>query len=89
MLAVDVSPWLRSAAPPPARKGSPATSTAGGKGNPQLIPGWPYSVVAALEPGRTSWTALLDVVVHRTSRIAVDVDSLRRDRVSLISWRRV
>jgi hypothetical protein len=31
----------------------------------QMIPGWPYSFVAALEPGRTSWTALLDVVrVH-------------------------
>ncbi len=25
-------------------------------------PGWPYSFVAALEPGRTSWTALLDAV---------------------------
>src|SRR5436190_330497 len=33
-----------------------------GKGNPQMIPGWPYSVVAALEPGRTSWTAVLDAV---------------------------
>ena len=28
-----------------------------GKGSAQMIPGWPYSVVAALEPGRTSWTA--------------------------------
>src|SRR5204862_855065 len=28
----------------------------------QMIPGWPYSVVAALEPGRTSWTAVLDAV---------------------------
>ena len=27
-----------------------------------VIPGWPYSVVAALEPGRSSWTALLDAV---------------------------
>ena len=27
-----------------------------------LIPGWPYSVIAALEPGRTSWTAVLDAV---------------------------
>ena len=27
-----------------------------------MIPGWPYSVVAALEPGRTSWTLPLDVV---------------------------
>ncbi len=33
-----------------------------GKGNAQMIPGWPYSVVAALEPGRTSWTAVLDAV---------------------------
>jgi hypothetical protein len=27
-----------------------------------MIPGWPYSFVAALEPGATSWTALLDAV---------------------------
>ncbi len=26
------------------------------------MPGWPYSVVAALETGRTSWTAVLDAV---------------------------
>jgi hypothetical protein len=88
MLAVDVSPWLRSAAPHQRGK-VVLPRRRPGEGQPQLIPGWPYSVVAALEPGRTSWTALLDVVVHRTSRIAVDVDSLRRDRVSLISWRRV
>src|SRR4051794_15404913 len=61
VLAVDVSPWLRSDA---------ATSSdrlfchvyGRGKGQAQLIPGWPYSFVAALEPGRTSWTALLDAV---------------------------
>ena len=33
-----------------------------GKGQAQMIPGWPYSVVAALEPGRKSWTAVLDAV---------------------------
>ena len=33
-----------------------------GKGNAQMIPGWPYSLVAALEPGRTSWTLPLDAV---------------------------
>ena len=33
-----------------------------GKGNAQMIPGWPYSFVAALEPGRTSWTLPLDAV---------------------------
>jgi hypothetical protein len=27
-----------------------------------MIPGWPYSLIAALEPGRTSWTAVLDAV---------------------------
>ena len=27
-----------------------------------MIPGWPYSVIAALEPGRTSWTAVLDAI---------------------------
>jgi hypothetical protein len=27
-----------------------------------MIPGWPYSFVAALEPGRTSWTLPLDAV---------------------------
>ena len=27
-----------------------------------MIPGWPYSFVAALETGRSSWTAMLDAV---------------------------
>src|SRR5207244_11368349 len=26
------------------------------------IPGWPYPVIAALEPGRTSWTAVPDAI---------------------------
>jgi hypothetical protein len=61
MLAVDVSPWLRPDAPTSAERlfchvYGRARSTA------QLIPGWPYSFVAALETGRTSWTALLDAV---------------------------
>jgi hypothetical protein len=33
-----------------------------GKGQAQMIPGWPYSFVAALETGRSSWTAVLDAV---------------------------
>jgi hypothetical protein len=33
-----------------------------GKGQAQMIPGWPYSFVAALEPGRSSWTAMLDAI---------------------------
>lgn len=61
VLAVDVSAWLRpDAATAPGRSFCHVHSR--GKGSAQLIPGWPYSFVAALEPGRTSWTALLDAV---------------------------
>ncbi|MFD1535100.1 NF041680 family putative transposase [Pseudonocardia aurantiaca] len=61
VLAVDVSPWLR-----------PEASTSAhrlfchvygrAKNNAQLIPGWPYSFVVALQSGATSWTAVLDAV---------------------------
>lgn len=61
VLAVDVSPWLRSDAPTSADRLF-CHVYGRGKGNAQLIPGWPYSFVAALETGRTSWTALLDAV---------------------------
>lgn len=60
-LAVDVSPWLRSDAPCSAERlfchvcGRVKTVS-------QFIPGWPYSFVAVLEPGATSWTAILDAV---------------------------
>jgi hypothetical protein len=61
MLAVDVSNWLRpGAATSPDRLFCHVYGR--GKGQVQMIPGWPYSVVAALEPGRTSWTAVLDAV---------------------------
>jgi hypothetical protein len=60
-VAVDVSHWLRpEAATSPQRMFCHVYGR--GKGNPQMIPGWPYSVLAALEPGRTSWTAVLDAV---------------------------
>src|SRR5207248_729923 len=58
---VDVSNWLRpDAATSPERMFCHVYGR--GKGQAQMIPGWPYSVVAALEPGRTSWTAVLDAV---------------------------
>jgi hypothetical protein len=60
-LAADVSSWLR-----PDAEASPERlfchCYARGKGNAQMIPGWPYSLVVALEPGRTSWTLPLDAV---------------------------
>jgi hypothetical protein len=61
MLAVDVSNWLRpEAATSPDRLFCHVYGR--GKGQAQMIPGWPYSVIAALEPGRTSWTAVLDAI---------------------------
>ena len=58
-LAADVSNWLR-----PDAETSPERMFchcyARGKGNKQLIPGWPYSFIAALGPGRSSWTLPLD-----------------------------
>jgi hypothetical protein len=60
-LAIDLTHWLR-----PDANTSPQRMfchTYGrGKGQAQMIPGWPYSFIAALEPGRSSWTALLDVM---------------------------
>jgi DDE superfamily endonuclease len=61
MLAVDLSNWLRpGAATSPDRLFCHVYGR--GKGQAQMIPGWPYSVIAALEPGRTSWTSVLDAV---------------------------
>ncbi|MFE2544784.1 transposase, partial [Actinacidiphila glaucinigra] len=61
VLAVDVSNWLRPDAPT-----SPdllfCHVYGRGRSADQMIPGWPYSFVAALEVGRTSWTAVLDAV---------------------------
>ncbi|EDY56157.2 NF041680 family putative transposase [Streptomyces sviceus] len=61
VLAVDVSPWLRSDAACSAdRLFCHVYGRA--KSASQFIPGWPYSFVAVLEPGATSWTGILDVV---------------------------
>lgn len=59
VLAVDVCNWLRpDAATSPHR--SFCHTYGRGKGQAQMIPGWPYSFVAALETGASSWTAILD-----------------------------
>ncbi len=67
-LAVDVTSWPR-----PDAECSPGRSHGHRycrcNGTRQTIPGWPYSVIAALETGRTSWTRLLDAV-----RIEPDAD---------------
>ncbi|MGP3968305.1 NF041680 family putative transposase [Streptomyces sp. 6N223] len=61
VLAVDVSPWLRpDAATCPDR--SFCHTYGRGDAKHQTIPGWPYSIVTALETGHTSWTAVLDAL---------------------------
>ncbi|MFD7015775.1 NF041680 family putative transposase [Streptomyces sp. NPDC059928] len=61
VLAVDITCWLR-----PNAHTSPERILCHtyGRGKDQHIPipGWPYSIVCALEPGRTSWTAPLDAL---------------------------
>jgi hypothetical protein len=61
VLAVDITCWLR-----PEAHTSPQRilcHTYGrGKDQHMMVPGWPYSVIVALETGRSSWTAPLDAV---------------------------
>ena len=60
--AADVSNWLRpGAATSPDRLFCHVYGR--GKGQAQMIPACLYLVIAALEPGRTSWTAVLDAVL--------------------------
>nr|WP_233257893.1 NF041680 family putative transposase [Micromonospora sp. S4605] len=78
VLAVDVSNWLRpDASTSPDRLFCHVYGRA--KGQAQMIPGWPYSFVAALESGRTSWTAILDAVRlgPTDDATAVTADQLR------------
>jgi hypothetical protein len=71
-LAVDVSAWPRPDAecsPDRAHCHRPCRCD----GVRQTIPGWPYSMIAALESGRSSWTALLDAVRLRPGEDATEV----------------
>ncbi|MCW1099078.1 transposase [Streptomyces sp. RS2] len=60
-LAIDITCWLR-----PDAHTSPQRILCHtyGRGKDQHIPvpGWPYSIICALEPGRSSWTAPLDAL---------------------------
>ncbi|WP_282566186.1 NF041680 family putative transposase [Streptomyces ortus] len=62
VLAVDVSNWLRPDAPTSADRLFCHVYGRSGRSSDQFIPGWPYSFVAALESGRTSWCQFLDAV---------------------------
>src|SRR3954447_9369224 len=61
VLAVDTTPWLRSDAETcPLRLFCHVYGRT--RKSDQFVPGWPYQLVAALESGPTSWTAILDVI---------------------------
>jgi hypothetical protein len=80
VLAVDVSPWLRPDAPTcPDRLFCHVYGRGRARDADQRIPGWPYQVVAALESGPTSWTAILDAVRlgPADDATAVTADQLR------------
>lgn len=62
VLAVDVTNWLRSDAPCSPDRLFCHVYGRNGRSSDQFVPGWPYSFVAALETGRTSWCQLLDAV---------------------------
>jgi hypothetical protein len=84
MLAVDVSHWLRpDAATAPGRAFCHVHGR--GKNASQIIPGWPYSFVVALEPGRSSWTAVLDAVRLQPDDDATDVTAAQvREVINLL-----
>jgi hypothetical protein len=82
MLAVDVSNWPR-----PEAVTSPDRLFCDMRGrgkNAQVVAGWPYSFIAALEPGRSSWTALLSRSSSRGSP-----DAGQGGQVRSASWARI
>src|SRR4051794_30484139 len=78
VLAVDATAWLRPDAETcPERLFCHVYGRT--RESDQLLPGWPYQLVAACESGPTSWTALLDVVRlgPADDATAVTADQLR------------
>jgi hypothetical protein len=76
VLAADVSAWLRpDAATAPDRSFCHVHGR--GRNASHTVPGWAYSFVAALETGRSSWTAVLDVVRIGPTQDATDVTAVQ------------
>lgn len=90
VLAVDVTNWPRPDAPCSPERLFCHVYGRSGRASDQLVPGWPYSFVAALESGRTSWCQLLDAVrLGPTDNVAeVTAVQLRRVVEHLISQER-
>ncbi|GAA2464619.1 NF041680 family putative transposase [Streptomyces mauvecolor] len=81
VLAVDVSAWLRPDAPTSPDRLFCHVYGRSGRSSDQFIPGWPYSFVAALETGRTSWCQLLDAVRLGPDDAAAEVTAAQVRRV--------
>lgn len=90
LLAVDVSPWPR---PDATRAPDRAFCHVRGHGGAaQSVPGWPYSIIVALEVGRTSWVAPLDAVRLRpdddvTKVTAVQLRELVARLITAGAWK--
>lgn len=86
VLAVDITCWLRPEAHTAAER---VMCHAYGRNRNQrlAIPGWPYSVVAALETGRNSWTAPVDIqrLAPGADAATVTAQQLRRVVTGLIT----
>lgn len=85
VLAVDVSNWLR-----PDANCTPERSfchTYARNGQAEMIPGWPYSVIVALQPGASSWTLPLDIrrLVPGEDASAVTAAQIREVMAGLIN----
>lgn len=85
VLAVDVSPWLRPDAGTSSDR-SFCHTFGRGLGKHQMVPGCPYSIVAALETGRTSWTVLLDAIRLEPAPTWPRSPLARSVRSSDVSW---
>jgi hypothetical protein len=86
VLAVDITCWLRPEAH--TASGRVLCHVYGrGKDQHMAVPGWPYSVVVALESGRTSWSAPLDMtrLAPGDDAATVTAGQLRRVVTDLIT----
>lgn len=86
VLAVDITSWLRPEAHT-SRERILCHTYGRGKDTHIMVPGWPYSVVCALETGRHSWTAPLDAqrLAPGDDAATVTATQLRRIVTDLIA----
>jgi hypothetical protein len=81
VLAVDVTHWLRPDALTSADRLFRHVYGRSGRSSDQFVPGWPYSFVAALESGRTSWCQILDALRLGPSDDVAEVTAAQVRRV--------